>query len=56
MKKQVNEVPTNLTFVYKHKEVKETSLFDYIKFGFGFYVGYNMARTLKHFIVKKINK
>ena len=32
---------------------KEYKMSDYIKLGFGFYVGFNMARILKYLIIAK---
>ena len=34
----------------------KTRLIDHIKFGFGFYIGFTAARTLKYLLLGKVNK
>lgn len=35
---------------------RESKIFDYIKLGFGFYIGFTAARTLKHLLIAKVTK
>lgn len=35
---------------------KEPTVSDYIKLGFGFYIGFTAARTLKHLLIAKLKK
>lgn len=53
--KQVKKREENI--VYVGKEKKQHVFLDAIKFGFGFYIGFNMGRMIKRaFIITNISK
>ena len=61
MKKEVkevqNETPNTYIFITKTEVNKNhMSLSDCVRFGFGFYVGFKLARSLKYAIIKKLSK
>ena len=57
IKEQQNETPNTYIFITKTETKKnKMSLSDCVKFGFGFYVGFKLARRLKYAIIKKLNK
>lgn len=46
----------NQIIVIYHKEKAKVKLGDCVKFGFGFYIGFKLARKLKNVIVEKYAK
>lgn len=41
----------DVVVIYQKNDEPKLRLSDCIKFGFGFYIGFNAARTLKHLII-----
>lgn len=49
------EEPKQMVIVIENKKAK-AKFTDYVMFGAGFYVGFKIARTIKHLIVKAVTK
>ena len=49
------EEPKQMVIVIENKKSR-SRLLDSIKFGAGFYIGFKLARTVKHIIVNAISK